>query len=151
MYGTGRQTSLVLSCIDDMNFIGLTDKDEELIGTTKYDLPIMGKEEVGEKTDMVIICTSRGHWSTIYNRIKGWKISIFYADGTRPDDEEKVDESDKYWDINEEYIKEKIKKYEVVIFDIFEYYDAIVPAFRKFRAPFSGKAVHTFPEQSAVI
>ena len=33
----------------------------------------------------------------------------------------------------------------------FEYSDAIVHAFRKFRAPFSGKAVHTFPEWSAVI
>lgn len=32
-----------------------------------------------------------------------------------------------------------------------EYSDAIVHAFRKFRAPFSGKAVHTFPEWSAVI
>ncbi len=31
-----------------------------------------------------------------------------------------------------------------------EYSDAIVHAFRKFRAPFSGKAVHTFPDQSAV-
>ena len=34
---------------------------------------------------------------------------------------------------------------------LFEYSDAIVQAFRKFRAPCSGKIVHTFPEQSAVI
>ena len=32
-----------------------------------------------------------------------------------------------------------------------EYSDAIVHLFRKFRAPFSGKAVHTFPERGAVI
>lgn len=33
----------------------------------------------------------------------------------------------------------------------FEYSDAIVHLFRKFRALFSGKVVHTFPERSAVI
>ena len=30
-----------------------------------------------------------------------------------------------------------------------EYYNAIVHAFQGFRAPFSGKIVHIFPEQSA--
>ena len=34
---------------------------------------------------------------------------------------------------------------------IAEYSNAIVHAFQKFRAPFSGKIVHIFPEQSAVI
>lgn len=34
---------------------------------------------------------------------------------------------------------------------VFEYSNAIVHAFQKFRAPFSGKIVHIFPEQSAVI
>ena len=33
----------------------------------------------------------------------------------------------------------------------FEYSNAIVHAFQKFKAPFSGKIVHIFPEQSAVI
>ncbi|WP_379705575.1 MerR family transcriptional regulator [Mediterraneibacter gnavus] len=32
-----------------------------------------------------------------------------------------------------------------------EYSNAIVHAFQKFKAPFSGKIVHIFPEQSAVI
>ena len=32
-----------------------------------------------------------------------------------------------------------------------EYSNAIVHDFQKFRAPFSGKIVHIFPEQSAVI
>ena len=32
-----------------------------------------------------------------------------------------------------------------------EYSNAIVHAFQRFRAPFSGKIVHIFPEQSAVI
>lgn len=31
----------------------------------------------------------------------------------------------------------------------FEYSNAIVHAFQGFRAPFSGKIVHIFPEQSA--
>lgn len=34
--------------------------------------------------------------------------------------------------------------------DIIEYSDPIVHVFRKSKAPFSGKAVHTFPEPSAV-
>ena len=34
---------------------------------------------------------------------------------------------------------------------ICEYSNAIVHAFQRFRAPFSGKIVHIFPEQSAVI
>ena len=33
----------------------------------------------------------------------------------------------------------------------YEYSNAIVHAFQKFKAPFSGKIVHIFPEQSAVI
>ena len=32
-----------------------------------------------------------------------------------------------------------------------EYSNAIVHAFQRFRAPFSGKIVHIFPEQSAII
>lgn len=32
---------------------------------------------------------------------------------------------------------------------MFEYSNAIVHAFQGFRAPFSGKIVHIFPEQSA--
>ena len=35
--------------------------------------------------------------------------------------------------------------------EVHEYSNAIVHAFQKFRAPFSGKIVHIFPEQSAVI
>lgn len=42
---------------------------------------------------------------------------------------------------------------ELIFLDYFdaEYSNAIVHAFQKFRAPFSGKIVHIFPEQSAVI
>ncbi len=35
--------------------------------------------------------------------------------------------------------------------EAFEYSNAIVHAFQKFKAPFSGKIVHIFPEQSEVI
>ena len=38
-----------------------------------------------------------------------------------------------------------------VVYTESEYSNAIVHAFQKFRAPFSGKIVHIFPEQSAVI
>lgn len=37
----------------------------------------------------------------------------------------------------------------VAIVEITEYSNAIVHAFQGFRAPFSGKIVHIFPEQSA--
>ena len=40
---------------------------------------------------------------------------------------------------------------QIEFFDTGEYSNAIVHAFQKFRAPFSGKIVHIFPEQSAVI
>ena len=48
-----------------------------------------------------------------------------------------------------EILKRKIDDYLNGIID--EYSDAIVHLFRKFRALFSGKVVHTFPELSAVI
>ena len=48
-----------------------------------------------------------------------------------------------YIDVCKEYIKDLNKE--------IEYSNAIVHAFQKFRAPFSGKIVHIFPEQSAVI
>lgn len=44
-----------------------------------------------------------------------------------------------------------MNKYEIetAILTEFEYSNAIVHAFQGFRAPFSGKIVHIFPEQSA--
>ena len=39
----------------------------------------------------------------------------------------------------------------VNVYHYLEYSNAIVHAFQRFRAPFSGKIVHIFPEQSAVI
>ena len=43
------------------------------------------------------------------------------------------------------------KKFFTILAIISEYSNAIVHAFQKFKAPFSGKIVHIFPEQSAVI
>lgn len=43
--------------------------------------------------------------------------------------------------------KQEIVKIQLTV----EYSNAIVHAFQRFRAPFSGKIVHIFPEQSAVI
>ena len=52
--------------------------------------------------------------------------------------------------MNEEDLQ-RIKELRLMDDDFFEYSNAIVHAFQKFRAPFSGKIVHIFPEQSAVI
>ena len=46
-------------------------------------------------------------------------------------------------------VKEETIAYSTSIEDLFEYSNAIVHAFQGFRAPFSGKIVHIFPEQSA--
>ena len=43
------------------------------------------------------------------------------------------------------------REFDWLMSGIDEYSNAIVHAFQKFRAPFSGKIVHIFPEQSAVI
>lgn len=62
----------------------------------------------------------------------------------------------------EQYIKEQIESiFNQKDVDVYlmirddgstdEYSNAIVHAFQKFKAPFSGKIVHIFPEQSAVI
>ena len=56
-------------------------------------------------------------------------------------------------------VRETVKKYDETdpvrlakAMNIYlEYSNAIVHAFQKFKAPFSGKIVHIFPEQSAVI
>lgn len=53
---------------------------------------------------------------------------------------------DAYYDMIEVY--KKLDKYDQ---ELIEYSNAIVHAFQKFKAPFSGKIVHIFPEQSAVI
>lgn len=50
-----------------------------------------------------------------------------------------------------DYFHRQLLMRKYLMADETEYSDAIVHAFRKFRAPFSGKIVHTFPEQSAVI
>ena len=50
------------------------------------------------------------------------------------------------WDA---YHKELISRVTEKVYEEVEYSNAIVHAFQGFRAPFSGKIVHIFPEQSA--
>ena len=53
----------------------------------------------------------------------------------------------KYGMLRKQFLKEhRSAKYQYLLF---EYSNAIVHAFQGFRAPFSGKIVHIFPEQSA--
>ena len=53
-----------------------------------------------------------------------------------------------YYEIKKVFSKKGSKVALIFIF-IVEYSNAIVHAFQGFRAPFSGKIVHIFPEQSA--
>lgn len=120
LYGTGRKTAVLQESFDELNVVGLSDRDPKEVGQYKYGRRILDRFDAERLADIVIINTAKQYWYTIYQRIKDWKLPIYYNDGTRATDFIKAQEDDEYWKQTIEKIKQNILEYDVVSFDLFD-------------------------------
>lgn len=131
LYGIGENTKELLryaadNCLEDENsIIGLMDSNTE--GQTIYGKRVYSQEEV-EKMPVkpkIVIVARDSAVSIIYNRIsklteKG--IKIYKVDGTLLNEEICIYSNHKlpYWQVGEQQLKDKIAKYDVLSFDLFD-------------------------------
>lgn len=122
LYGIGRYTAVLLPAVSEYNIIGLMDRDEDNIGKHIYGLPILSKEQAKEEADLIIINTSENYWESIFCRICDLEIPIFYLNGKKAyiDNKDLDYINNSYWEKSCEELVEKIKKYEIISFDIFD-------------------------------
>ncbi len=120
LYGTGRMTATLLNGLNGFQIIGLCDRDNDLIGKTMYGIRVLGKDEVEQQADLVVINTSASYWGTIYQRIKGWDIPIYFLNGELAEEHPDESADDLYWDKSYAQLKELIEKYDIISFDIFD-------------------------------
>lgn len=120
IYGIGRFTATLVELVKDFNFFGLLDRDESLVGTQIYGLPVISKEQALEECDLIVINTQSTYWNVIYERIKDWNIPVYYRNGERAVPvENKQLSNNPYWKSSLD-LKEAIKKYDIISFDIFD-------------------------------
>ena len=120
-YGTGRKAVTLLQGVKEFQIIGLCDKDDIQIGKMMYGYPVISREQAERDGDLIIICTSPSYWSVIYERIKDWKIPVYYLNGELAegrDDKEIL--GDVYWEKSISQLENLIKEYEVISFDVFD-------------------------------
>lgn len=120
LYGIGRYASLIATQIEGFHFVGFMDKNIEKIGEYHLGIPILSQEEAEAIADLVIIATSEDYWDVIYQRIKDFKLPIYFSNG------QKASTTLLNTNLFEEYKFEKkellglIEKADVVSFDFFD-------------------------------
>ena len=123
IYGIGRRTLTLLSGIQDFNIVGLLDRDPINIGRTISDIPVISLTEAEKKADYIIINSDSTNFLTIYKRIVGTKIPIYYSNGkmaSSSDLENLNYQNNSYWTSSYEDLIEKIKNYDIISFDLFD-------------------------------
>lgn len=121
LYGTGRITATLVSKVKDFNIIGLCDRDLGLVGSSIYEKPVIDQKTAEVQGDILIINTAEIYWDTIYERIQDWNIPIYYRNGKRAVRKGKQAYSDNpYWNSNYKGLKEKLKNFDLISFDIFD-------------------------------
>lgn len=120
IYGTGRMTATLISELRGFNIVGLCDRDENLVGSVKYGKPILSQAEAELQGDIVIINTDSTYWNTIYKRIQKWNLPIYYRNGERATENEKMDKDCPYWKSSLQELEQKLEHYEIISFDVFD-------------------------------
>jgi len=131
LYGTGRMTAALMGGLEGFHIIGLCDRDSSLVGKEMYGLPILGQEDVEKDADCVIINTSETYWNTIYHRISGWQVPIYFrngelaekniekAKGVELEKDIHIEGGDTCWEKNYATLQMYIREYDIISFDIF--------------------------------
>lgn len=122
LYGIGAFSATVIEYLEDFHIVGLMDRDPENIGKVLYGVPILSKEQAEEKADLIIINTEAGYWQTIYKRICGIRIPVYYRSGQEAylDETPTCDASLEYWNSSGEKLMHEINRHTVISFDIFD-------------------------------
>lgn len=122
LYGIGRYTATLVPAIKEFHVVGLMDRDENNIGKEMYGIPIISKEEAERGADLIIINTAETYWRIIYKRICELSIPVYYLNGENAA-EQAADcsyQDNPYWQQTMDHLQEKINRYDVVSFDIYD-------------------------------
>lgn len=120
LYGAGRMTATLLRGIKGFYIVGILDRDSSMIGRQIYGMRVMSREEAERNADMIVINTSESYWNTIYQRIMDWKLPIYFRNGERAQLSSHQNMQESYWLKGYKELEEKVEKYEVISFDIFD-------------------------------
>lgn len=72
LYGIGKNTKYLLEHLEGYNIVGLM--DAQSIGSHVYGYPVLSKEQVALKADVIVIIARAAVQKIIYNRIKDLEI-----------------------------------------------------------------------------
>lgn len=122
LYGIGRHTATLVPAIKEFHIVGLMDRDADNVGKHMYGIPIISVEEAEEKADVIVINTAETYWDTIYKRISGIKVPVYYPNGVNAVERAKDDrfEHNLYWRQTMDELQRRIAQYEVISFDLFD-------------------------------
>lgn len=125
IYGTGKIAEEIIFHNSEFNFIGVM--DEKRKDGYFLDKKILSERELlSEKTELIIIIEEIHEAYKIYESIfhltEIYEIPIFYVTGMNMRDAFKKIDNQKinYMSVNEEYLKNEIKKHDVISFDVFD-------------------------------
>lgn len=122
LYGIGRKTATLVPELTNYKIVGLMDRDAENIGKIMFGLPIVSLKEAEKIADMIIINSPSNYWRIIFERINKSAIPVYYTDGAlaRECEEKNLYADYQYWNNNSEELINKMGKYDIVSFDLFD-------------------------------
>jgi FMN phosphatase YigB (HAD superfamily) len=124
IYGIGKNTEIILQNFNSDNIVGLM--DEARVGDNVYGKPVISPEQAAEMgVDIIVIVARACNVRIIYRRIADVcalnSISVFSGSGKAVSfDDKEVKSFEKYANISERALKEKIRQADAVSFDIFD-------------------------------
>lgn len=120
LYGIGRYASLIATEIEGFRFVGFMDKNIENIGKTYLNLPILSKEEAESIADLIIIATAEDYWDVIYQRIKDFKLPIYFSNGKKAIKTSLSTNVGERYKLIKSELLQLIEQVDVVSFDFFD-------------------------------
>ena len=87
LYGVGGKTESLLKHLPGWNFVGVTDEGLTREMTRIYGYPLIGKEEIGDRADMIVVVARLCYFEEIAQRIRKDSIwnqyPVYYLDGRK--------------------------------------------------------------------
>lgn len=120
LYGIGRYSATLVEGLTDFNFVGLMDKDENNLGKTMFDLPIVSLAQAEQIADLIVINTSGTYWNVIFERIQDSKIPVFFKNGERAQKKNARTDDYTFKNLSLQELRQKAYDADIVSFDFFD-------------------------------